>query len=113
MPSSKISQILNSMREDGFHYKLLEEAYFIVEMTGPATVQLARSDFRKASLVGSLDWPTDLWLLIGWFSNRMGTTVDDGARKLNNWLDRWQSGKLGTARFPVTNWRSRPVAKLA
>ena len=37
---------------DGFSYKLLEEAYFIVEMTGPATVQLAHSDFRKASLVG-------------------------------------------------------------
>ena len=25
-----------------------------------------------------------------------GTSVDDGARKLNNWLDQWQSGKLGT-----------------
>ena len=37
---------------DGFYYKLLEEAYFIVEMTGPTTVQLASSDFRKASLVG-------------------------------------------------------------
>ena len=44
------------MREgDGFHYKLLEEAYFIVEKTGPATVQLARSELRKASLVGSRD----------------------------------------------------------
>ena len=44
------------MREgDGFLYKLLEEAYFIVEMTGPATVQLTRSDFRKTSLVGSRD----------------------------------------------------------
>ena len=31
MPSSKISQILNSMHEgDGFYYKILEEAYFIV-----------------------------------------------------------------------------------
>ena len=85
MPSSKISQILNSIREgDGFHYKLLEEAYFIVEMTGPATVQLARSDFRKASLVGSRDWPTDLWLLIGWFSNRMGTSFDDGKAREND-----------------------------
>ena len=41
------------MREgDGFHYKLLEEAYFIVEMTGPATVQPVSSDSRKASPVG-------------------------------------------------------------
>ena len=35
-------------------------------------------------------------ILIGWFSNRKGTSVDDGARKLKNWLDQWQSGKLGT-----------------
>ena len=33
---------------------------------------------------------------LGWFSNRSGTPVDDGVRKLNNWLDQWQSGKLGT-----------------
>ena len=26
----------------------------------------------------------------------MGTSVDDGARRSNNWLDQWQSGKLGT-----------------
>ena len=85
MPSSKISQILNSMREgDGFHYKLLEEGYFIVEMTGPTTLQPASSDFRKASLVGSLGWPTDLWLLIGWFSNRMGTSFDDGKVREND-----------------------------
>ena len=31
---------------------------------------------------------------IGRFSNRTGTSVDDGARKSNNWLDQWQSGKL-------------------
>ena len=31
MSSNEISQILNSMHEgDGFYYKLLEEAYFIV-----------------------------------------------------------------------------------
>ena len=29
-------------------------------------------------------------------SNRTGTSVDDGERKLNNWLDQWHSGKLGT-----------------
>ena len=35
-------------------------------------------------------------IVIDWFSNRTGTSVDDGARKSNNWLDQWQSGKLGT-----------------
>ena len=53
----------------------------------------------------------------------MGTSVDDGARKSNNWLDQWYSGKLAlevefsplvlTARFPVVKWRSRSVAKSA
>ena len=33
---------------------------------------------------------------IGRFSNRTGTSFDNGARKSNNWLDQWQSGKLGT-----------------
>ena len=33
---------------------------------------------------------------IGWFSDRKGTSVDDGALKSNNWLDQWVSGKLGT-----------------
>ena len=37
------------------------------------------------------------WLSwIGWFSNRTRTSVDDCARKSNNWLDQWQRGKLGT-----------------
>ena len=35
-------------------------------------------------------------MLLGWFSNRMGTSVDDGVRKLNNWLHQWESRKLGT-----------------
>ena len=33
---------------------------------------------------------------LAWFSNRTGTSVDDGARKSDTWLDQWQSGKLGT-----------------
>ena len=36
---------------------------------------------------------------IGWFSNRVGTSVDDCARKSNNWLDQWQSGKLRTGSY--------------
>ena len=34
--------------------------------------------------------------IIGWFSYRTGTSVDDSARKSNNWPDQWQSDKLGT-----------------
>ena len=34
--------------------------------------------------------------LFGWFSNRTGTSVDDCARKSNNWLDQRQRGKFGT-----------------
>ena len=34
--------------------------------------------------------------VFGWFSNRTGTSVDDGARKSKNWLDQWQSDKVGT-----------------
>ena len=30
------------------------------------------------------------------FSNRTGTSVDDRARKSNNWLDQWLRGKLCT-----------------
>ena len=33
---------------------------------------------------------------IGWFRNRMGTSVDDCARQSNYWLDQWQSSKLRT-----------------
>ena len=60
--------------------------------------------------------------LLGWFSNRTGTSVDDGTRKSNNWLDQWQSGKLSTGSrvktfpraFPwSTDVRSCPVAKSA
>ena len=31
--------------------------------------------------------PLVLDCILGWFSNRTGTLVDDGARKSNNWLD--------------------------
>ena len=61
---------------------------------------------------------------LGGFSNRTGTSVDNGVRKSNNWLDQWQrmaerqirhrkSCLVLSARFPVANWRSRPVAKSA
>ena len=35
-------------------------------------------------------------LLLGSFNNRTATSVDDGARKSNKWLDQRQRGKLGT-----------------
>ena len=34
--------------------------------------------------------------ILGLFSNRTGTSVDDGARNSNNWLDQWKNGKLST-----------------
>ena len=30
------------------------------------------------------------------FSNRTGTSADDGASRSNNWRDQWQSSKLST-----------------
>ena len=46
----------------------------------------------------------------------MGTSVDDGAHKSNNWLDQWQSGKLGTGNrihsFPSTCSTNVPVLLL-
>ena len=54
-----------------------------------------RKPHRKRVLDGNE--PTTLCAPVGcWFSNRTGTSVDVGARKSNNWLDEWQSGKLGT-----------------
>ena len=52
---------------------------------------------------------------LGWFSNRKGASVDDGARKSNNRAAHWQrkSRLVLSARFPVVNWRSRSVAKSA
>ena len=40
-----------------------------------------------ATLSTRSKWP------IGWFSNRTGTSVNDGARKLNNWLDQVTNGR--------------------
>ena len=53
------------------------------------------SGFRNSD---SLTWSEvkDVNQKIGSFSNRTGTSVDDGASKSNNWLDQWQSGKLST-----------------
>ena len=36
------------------------------------------------------------WASLGWLSNRTGTSLGDGARKSNNWLDQMQSGKSGS-----------------
>ena len=48
--------------------------------------------------------------ILGWFSNRAGTSVDDGARKSNNWLDQWQSGKLNTGSRPFRALSRRQLA---
>ena len=81
---------------------------------------LVVTSYQPSQLLMSTDGPLNrnirtcsrLWVVphfpsgIGWFSNRTGTSVDDGARKSNNWLDQWQSGR-------AASWRSRPVAKSA
>ena len=54
--------------------------------------------------------------VLGWFSNRTGKSVDDGARKSNNWVDQWKSGKLGAESrvlsFPRTFPSSNDVRAL-
>ena len=52
----------------------------------------------RPRMEGVCKWGTLIWIL-GWFSNRTGMSVDYGARKSNNWLDKWHSGKLGTGRY--------------
>ena len=62
---------------------------------------LATTSFPRFSRTRSLEresrrrdpWERDCSL--PWLSNRTGTSVEDGARKSNNCLDQWQSGKLG------------------
>ena len=44
----------------------------------------------------------------GWLSNRTGTSLDDGARKSNNWLDQMQSGKSGTGSGVQSSPRAFP-----
>ena len=44
-------------------------------------------------------------------ANRTGTSVDDGARKSNNWLDQWQSDKLGTGSQVLSFSRAFPSSK--
>ena len=56
---------------------------------------------------------------LGWFSNRPGTSVDDGARKIKQLAWSMAERQIGhrksrlvlPARFPVVNWRSCSVAK--
>ena len=54
------------------------------------------SPFHAFPVVNWCSRPVAKSACLGWFSNRTGTSVDDGARKSNNWLDRWHSGKLST-----------------
>ena len=48
--------------------------------------------------------------IIGWFSNRTRTSVDDGAHKSNNWLDQWQNGKLNTWSHVQSFLRAFPLS---
>ena len=60
-------------------------------------VWASQSCFMEKRYVARLGgWHGVAALTLGWFSNRTGTSVDDGVHKSNNWLDQWQSGKLDT-----------------
>ena len=83
----------------------LEQATAMVRFIYPwcsASALRARSSANKfLTLFKFLEFSLRTWKLIGhstlgWFSKRTGTSVDNRACKSNNWLDQWQSGKLGT-----------------
>ena len=72
--------------EEDLETKLPLVLFFIIVMPSPQKSEAWNRKSRESVVA-----PT-----IGWFSNITGTLVDDGARKSNNWLDRWLNGKLGT-----------------
>ena len=91
-------QNLHNTFDSVVHWWLI---YFISHAYLRSFVDLFHSSLKKrlfvtwqVSLTGG--WIVPNRLILGWFSNRTGTSVDDGARKLNNWLHQWQSCKLGT-----------------
>ena len=57
------------------------------------TVETFCAELEK--MVMANRWRCISWIF-GWFSNRTGTSVADGVRKSNNWVDQWHSSKLGT-----------------
>ena len=66
--------------------RLLLVLFFLIVMWSPQKSEKWNRKSRESVVAPS----------IGWFSNITGTLVDDCARKSNNWLDQWLSGKLGT-----------------
>ena len=72
--------------EEDLETRLPLVLFFLIVMPSPQKSEAWNRKSRE-----SVAAPT-----IGWFSNITGTLVDDGARKSNNWLDRWLNGKLGT-----------------
>ena len=73
-------------------------AHALIVLSIPSLPDWAsQSCFMEKRYVARLGgWPGVAALTLGWFSNRTGTSVDDGVHKSNNWLDQWQSGKLDT-----------------
>ena len=66
--------------------RLLLVLFLLVVMSSPEKLEPWNKKSRESVVTP----------IIGWFSNRTGTLIDDGALKSNNWLDQWLSGKLGT-----------------
>ena len=74
---------------------------FIYPWCSAGALRPRSSAHKFLTLFKFLEFSLRTWKLIGhstlgWFSKRTGTSVDNGACKSNNWLDQWQSGKLGT-----------------
>ena len=86
----KSQERLEKTRKSNRLQMLIQRQQFVLSYLktlsiGPAGVWTYSLPLSRPALVPS-----------GWFSNRTGTSVDDGERKLSNWLDQWQKSKLGT-----------------
>ena len=84
LPSSKNSHFQNEAKCTTFVVKVSLSAWEWKIISIPKAEQLTSFWSRGPGKLGNG--------LLGWFSNRTGTSIDDGARKSNN----WHSGKLGT-----------------
>ena len=78
-----------------FHFSDNKNVLLVLKQQKGALNLPARSSLKTPSLRARS---------LGWFSNRSGMSVDDGARKSNNWLDQWQCDEWGigsrTLSFP-------------
>ena len=85
----------------GVHYPPLSHHFGLVTLnqSGQGNLSTRSLDLRVSQRETNAHFNVKIGPLrktIGWLSKRTGTSIDDGARKSNNWPDQWRSGKLGT-----------------